>query len=150
MDDSVQEVVAWHTLVMSTGLLCYSYEGLFCRQRKDGHSRRSPFLTSLLRPIPSARRSIMAPLADPHGQEFHNGSIVPPCVRVHRLGLLVIALASLPHAAQTPYSSEASRTRTFERNTWRFSIGRRAGASVGAVASYSIKYAGCDLSSRVA
>jgi hypothetical protein len=31
MDNPVQEVVAWHTLIMSTGLLCYSYEGLFRR-----------------------------------------------------------------------------------------------------------------------
>ena len=118
------------------------------RERGCVYSRRSPFLTTILEPMPSARRSIRASPSDPHGQLSHTGSIAPPCVRVHRLALPVATL--FPHAAQTSYSSEASRTRTFERNTWRLSMERSAGASACAVASYSITYAGCDLASRLA
>ena len=147
MDDPVQEVVIWRAFIMRNGLLCYSYEGYPVDRECMHYSRRSPFLANLLKPIPSARQSIRGPLSGLHGQS-HSGSIVPPCVRVHRLGLPVTRL--LPHAAQTSYSSEASRTRTFERSTWRLSMGRSAGASACGVASYSIKYASCDLSSRVA
>lgn len=147
MDDPVQKVVVWHAFIMCTGLLCYSYEGYPVDRKQMHYSRRSPFLTSLLNPIPSARRSIRGPLSGLHGQS-HSGSITPPCVRFHRLGLPVTR--SLPHTAQTLYSSEASRTRTFERSTWRLSMERSAGASACGVASYSIKYASCDLSSHVA
>lgn len=114
------------------------------------YSRRSPFFTNILRPIPTALRSLMLCFSIPQGHwlsPLQSGSTAPLFAQLHFLSLISLSssdLSSEPQAAQTSYSSETSRSFTFERRTYFFRIDRRGGAaaSVEARESYSMRYAG--------